>query len=177
MLGLDRVHCGQKNKYKKKKKSKKKIISSFHLYHLLSLCHNCSLCSILQLSVVLWFSSVGFNAHPHGLFGSCFAYLCGTSTGSTQESEEYVLLNITLYMCTFVKRVLVLPRKVVIIPFRRFRFYFKINILIGAKKWKIDNSSMYDVVSNHNFWQTFKHFDEVYLNQNSDYLWTAILFC
>jgi len=29
---------------------------------------------------------------------------------------------------------------------------------------------MYDVVSNHNFWQTFKHFDEVYLNQNSDYL-------
>jgi len=26
---------------------------------------------------------------------------------------------------------------------------------------------MYDVVSDHNFRQTFTHFDEVYLNQNS----------
>jgi len=38
--------------------------------------------------------------------------------------------------------------------------------LVG-KKQKIANSSIYDVVSDHNFRQTFTHFDEVYLNQNS----------
>ena len=34
---------------------------------------------------------------------------------------------------------------------------------------KYANSSIYDVVSDHNFRQTFAHLDEVYLNQNSLY--------
>ena len=40
--------------------------------------------------------------------------------------------------------------------------------MIGwKKKLKFANSSIYDVVSDHNFRQTFTHFDEVYQNQNS----------
>ena len=104
-------------KYIQKKKSKKKIISSFHLYHLLSFCHNCLLCFILQLSVVLWFSSVWIQCsspwlvvvyvllsvcwfmwykywfYP-GKWCSCLikyhcVYLHGTSTGSSQESYYF----------------------------------------------------------------------------------------
>ena len=42
-----------------------------------------------------------------------------------------------------------------------------------GKKRKFANSNMYDVVSEHNFRQTFTHLDEVYQYQNSDYLWTV----
>ena len=65
MLGLDRVHCA------KKIYTKKKIQKNIHLIFPSispSIIVSYLLCSILQLSVVLWFSSVGFNAHPHGLF-------------------------------------------------------------------------------------------------------------
>ena len=102
-----------------------------------------------------------------------FAYFCCMSTGSTQESEFQVLL-----MHLYVVQVLVLPRKLFIDPFRRFRFYFEIYIQCPfhwcKKKWKFGNSGMYDVVSDHNFRHTFIHLDEVYLYQNSYYLWTIL---
>ena len=93
----------------------KQFISSFHLYHL-SLCHVCVLCSILQLSVVLWFSFVGFNAHPNGLL----LMFCWIQCSSQWLVVHVLLLSLCLLLWY---KYCVLPRKVV--SFRRFIFYFE----------------------------------------------------
>jgi len=47
--------------------------------------------------------------------------------------------------------------------------YTYMSFWLVEKTQKYANSSIYDVVSDHNFRQTFAHLDEVYLNQNSLY--------
>ena len=101
-------------------------------------------------------------------------------------------------LLTFVVWVLVLPRKVNFMSywciFMWYKYWFypgnfllflseDLDLLWNIhecpfhwckKKWKFDNSGMYDVVSDHNFRQTFIHLDEVYLNQFFYYLWTIL---
>ena len=115
MLGLDRVHCAKKI-YTKKEIQKKKS-SHLSIYIIFYHC-------VITVYCVLFCSS---------------AYCCDSLLLASMlipmacSSSAWVVIT----LLTYVVRVLVLPRKVVIISFRRFRFYYEIYIhvlLIGFLK-------------------------------------------
>ena len=109
----------------------KQFISSFHLYHL-SLCHVCVLCSILQLSVVLWFSFVGFNAHPNGLLFMFCWIQCSSQWLVVHVLLDSMLIPMACCSCFVVITLFTVVVQVLCLT-QKSCFFQKIYILL----WKI----------------------------------------